>query len=432
MIESKAQKIQLPKVRQFVGEVHLPGSKSISNRALILAAIAKGETILENLPYSDDVQILLAQLPKLGVSVNHVDRKTNSQMVSIAGVSGSFAIDSGEFNVENAGTALRPLVALLSVGKGSFTVDGNAQMRRRPIGDLVEAIRSVGVNISMSKDGTPPVQIDTQGWQSGRLTISGKSSSQFISALLMAAPLTKQRVVIELPEPSVSQPYIDLTIQMMNQFGVSVDNHSYTRYTIKEGQSYISPGHYYIEGDATAATYFMTAGLLSGPVRIYGLDESSIQGDIEYLELIKKQGGQVITGKNWIEVKNESPIQGLTVDMNRMPDAAMTLAVSALFANQPIEIRNVENLRVKESERIKGLRIELEKLGARVDEWQDGLKVYAPASLRSAEIETYQDHRMAMAFSLASFGVPITILDPECVNKTYPDYFNDFKRICQI
>ncbi|MBW7859392.1 MAG: 3-phosphoshikimate 1-carboxyvinyltransferase, partial [Leptonema sp. (in: Bacteria)] len=381
MTKSQIEKLQLPKVRKFQGEVHLPGSKSISNRALLLAAMSKGETILENLPASDDVQVLLSQFPKLGIQFKKIESESKHQIIGIQGVAGSFQIDSGEFNVDNAGTALRPLVALLSVGRGNFIIDGNDQMRRRPIGDLVEAIKSVGVNISCSDQGTPPVQIKTNGWQKNILQISAKSSSQFVSALLMAAPLTNKRIIIELYESPVSKPYIDLTIQMMRQFGVIVENQNYTKYIIENNQSYTSPGRYFIEGDATAATYFMTAGLLSGPVKIHGLDTSSIQGDINYLDLIKKQGGQIRSGKNWIEIKSGSTIQGFTIDMNDMPDAAMTLAVSALFANQPIEIQNVENLRVKESERIKGLRIELEKLGAVVDEWADGLRVHPPQKI---------------------------------------------------
>ncbi len=420
--------LEIPRIDTFSGQVRLPGSKSIANRALLLAALAEGETVLQNVPDSDDVQVLLKQMQALGVECQALSDEADSYR--IVGAAGPFRIGEGFFDVENAGTALRPLVAVLSAGRGRFTIDGNEQMRRRPIADLVAAVRTAGVMIDCSKEGTPPVTMQTEGWKNGDFRISGRTSSQFISALLLAAPLSGRRITIQLPEEPVSRPYIDMTLRMMEQFGVRTERDGYIRFVVPEGQAYRSPGRYYIEGDATAATYFMTAGMLSGPVRMHGLDETSIQGDIRYLDIIRALGGRIKTGKNWVEIQQQGPVHGLSVDMNDMPDAAMTLAVTGLFADGPVEIRNVENLRVKESERIRGLRTELEKLGAVVDEWQDGLRVHPPQVVRRACIETYADHRMAMAFSLAAMRTDLVILDPACVRKTYPRYFEDFERIC--
>jgi 3-phosphoshikimate 1-carboxyvinyltransferase len=422
-------RLEIPRMGIFSGSVQLPGSKSIGNRALLLAALAKGETLLQNVPDADDVVVLLRQLPFLGVNCTRSESET-ANSYRIVGTGGPFPIREGLFHVENAGTALRPLVAILSAGQGSFTIDGNEQMRRRPVADLVSAIRSAGVTIACSAEGTPPVTMRTDGWKSTSFSISGKTSSQFISALLLAAPLSGRRVTIQLPGEPVSRPYIDLTLRMMEQFGVRTERDGYQRFIVPENQSYESPGTYYIEGDATAATYFMTAGMLSGPVRIYGLDESSIQGDIRYIDIVRAQGGTVRTGRNWIETQHQGFVRGICADMNDMPDAAMTLAVTGLFADHPVEIRNVANLRVKESERIRGLRNELEKFGAAVDEFPDGLRVHPPQIVHRAEVETYRDHRMAMAFSLAAILTDLVILDPDCVNKTYPRYFEDFERIC--
>ncbi|KAB2929206.1 MAG: 3-phosphoshikimate 1-carboxyvinyltransferase [Leptonema illini] len=423
------ERLEIPRIGTFFGEVRLPGSKSIGNRALLLAALARGETILQNVPDSDDVSVMLKQMPSLGVGCFRLMNEIEGSY-RVVGAGGPFSIKEGLFDVENAGTALRPLVAVLSAGQGSYTIDGNEQMRRRPVADLVAAVRTAGVAIECSAEGTPPVTMRTDGWKSADFTISGKTSSQFISALLLAAPLSRRRVTITLPDEPVSRPYIDMTLRMMEQFGVRTEREGYTQFIVPEKQCYESPGTYYIEGDATAATYFMTAGMLSGPVRIHGLDESSIQGDIRYLDIIRAQGGRVKTGKNWIETQHQGPVRGITVDMNDMPDAAMTLAITGLFADKPVEIRNVENLRVKESERIRGLRTELEKFGAAVDEFQDGLRVHPPQIVHGAEVETYRDHRMAMAFSLAAIRTDLVILDPACVNKTYPRYFEDFERIC--
>lgn len=418
-------RLLIPQMASFSGEVRLPGSKSIGNRSLLLASLARGQTILENLPNSDDVQVLRRQLPALGVTAEALD-----DGVHVTGSGGPFTIQAGRFEVDNAGTALRPLVAVLSAGQGDFIIDGNEQMRRRPVGDLVQAVAGAGVDIHCSDTGTPPVTIRTSGWKNTEFRVSGKTSSQFVSALLLAAPLSGRRVVLRLPEEPVSRPYIDLTIRMMEQFGVRVEREDYLSFVVPEGQCYQSPGRYTVEGDATAATYFLTAGMLSGPVRVYGLDESSIQGDIRYLAILRALGGRVKVGRGWIEAEHQGPVHGISVDMNDMPDAAMTLAVTGLFGDGPMDIRNVENLRVKESERIKGLKTELERLGAIVEERRDGLTVHPPEAMHPAEIQTYKDHRMAMAFSLACIRTRLTILDPRCVNKTYPSYFADFEQIC--
>ena len=428
---SKMSELKLPRTALFRGEVHLPGSKSIANRALLLAALAEGKTELRNLPASDDVRVLMNTLPRLGVAVEKSSASGQGEGTTllISGAGGPFPVKNIELNLENAGTAFRPLTAVLSAGSGEYTLDGDAQMRKRPIADLVRALASLGVSIECSSEGTPPVRIRADGLPGGVVSVSGKVSSQFVSALLLAAPLVRKgELIIELPEDPVSKPYIDLTLGMMEDFGVSVSRDSYTRFVIS-GSAYRSPGVYTVEGDASAATYFLSAGAISGcgPVTVHGLSQDSRQGDIRYAEVLQKMGAHIEYGPDWIRSSGApNGLNGITVDMNDMPDAAMTLAVLALFARGETHILNIANLRVKESERIRGVRTELEKLGAEVTEEPDALHIRPPESLKPASIATYRDHRMAMAFSLASFGTDIVIENPACVSKTYPDYFQDF------
>ncbi|MCR9144235.1 MAG: 3-phosphoshikimate 1-carboxyvinyltransferase [bacterium] len=454
--DDSADSLKISRRATIAGEVRLPGSKSIANRALLLSALARGRTRVSNLPIADDVQILIQTLPQLGIEVSlpaggEADSGSQAAGVSagdrlrsgtvtdleIAGAAGPFAIERGEINVENAGTAFRPLTALLAAGNGDFVIDGNAQMRERPIRDLVDGLRELGVDIECEANGCPPVRLRARGLPGGAVTMSGKVSSQYISAVLMASPFARQAdLTIDLPAEPVSKPYIDLTIDMMADFGVMVGREGYRHFRTAAGQSYHSPGQYLIEGDASAATYFLGAGALPGcgPVRVLGLGRDSRQGDVAFAELLREMGATVTYGDGWIETRGASAsrLRAIDRDMNDMPDAAMTAAVLALFADGESHIRNIENLRVKESERIRGLRLELEKLGATVREESDALHITPPEDgLRPARIETYKDHRMAMAFALAAFGTDLEILDPGCVAKTYTRFFEDFLPLTQ-
>lgn len=409
--------------------MQLPGSKSLANRLLILAALAEGRTTLHSLPDADDVQVLLRLLPSLGISVEN-----SGSAVIMEGAAGPFPVREASLNVDNAGTAMRPLVSVLCAGQGTFVVDGNEQMRKRPIGDLIRGLAALGLDVHGVENQTgrgvdlcPPVTIHAAGIPGGTVKLSGSVSSQFISSVLLASPLARSAMRIEVDGDPVSKPYIDMTVQVMHQFGVPVDHAGYSSFTVQPG-IYRSPGSLTVEGDATAATYFLSLGALSGPVTVRTLHRDSLQGDIRYAALLEQMGAHVVRSEDSITVSRGS-LRGLDVDMNDMPDAAMTLAVLALFAEGPTHIRNIANLRVKESERIRGLAAELRKLGAEVQEAEDSLRVLPPPELRPAVIETYRDHRMAMAFSLASFGTELTILDPACVNKTYPGFFRDFASV---
>lgn len=417
----------IPRIERFQGQCRLPGSKSIANRALLLAALARGQTRLHNLPAADDIEVLVEALPHLGVTLQF-DAAAGAALVD--GLGGAPQAPEATLNLENAGTALRPLVAILAAAHGDYLIDGNEQMRRRPIRDLVFALAKLGVDIDCAAGGGPPVRVQARGLPGGRVSLSGEVSSQFVSAMLLAAPLAQAPLEILLPAEPVSKPYIDLTIQMMAEFGVSVWRDGYRRFQVEAPQSYRSPGDYAIEGDASAATYFLAAGALpgSGPVRVLGLGRESAQGDAGFLQLLSQMGARVDSGPDFLESRGseQGSLRALDVDMNAMPDAAMTLAVLALFARGETRIRNIANLRVKESERIHGLRRELEKLGATVREFPDALFIAPPPTLHAARIETYRDHRMAMAFALAAAGVDLTILDPGCVAKTYRRFFDDF------
>ena len=415
--------LSLSRVSVFRGQVSPPGSKSIANRALLLAAVARGTTEVTNLPDSDDVQLLVRGLPELGVEL-----EGGRGRLLVHGADGPFPGEHAVLHLGNAGTAMRPLTAMLAAGRGDFVLDGDEQMRRRPIGDLVEALRDRGVALSSSAAGTPPVHLRAAGLPGGVYRLSGSVSSQFVSGLLMAAPLAAADVDLILPTTPVSLPYLDLTIAMMSDFGVSVErSDDYRTFHVKK-QDYISPGRYAVEADASAATYFLAAGALpgGGPVRVQGVGRRSRQGDAAFMDVLSRMGAAVVHGDDWMEARGGPVLRGIDIDMNAMPDAAMTLAVLALFAEGPTYIRNVANLRVKESERIRGLCTELSKLGANVDEEPDALRIHPPARLRPAVISTYDDHRMAMAFALAAYGTDLRIENPGCTAKTYPAFFEDF------
>lgn len=415
--------------RRARGRVHLPGSKSLSNRVLLLAALADGETEIHDLLDSDDVRHLRKALDKLG---EHLEREDEPATWKMPG--GGFRARQAHLFLGNAGTAVRPLTALLANTPGDWVITGEPRMCERPIGPLVDALRPWGAHIEyLGTAGYPPLRIRGTSLLGGDTTVEGSISSQFISALLLVAPLLPRSSSIEISGDLVSRPYVDMTVGQMRQFGVQVEKANDRLYKIQP-QRYRSPGSIWVEGDATAASYFLAAGAISGgPVRVHGAGKNSVQGEIEFAGLLSDMGAHVVWGPDWVEVSRDpgQPLRGIQRDLNCLPDSAMTLAVTALFTEEPCEIRGVGNWRVKECDRQQALYSELRKLGADVELLEDGLRVARPAQWRSASIETYNDHRMAMCFSLASLGPveQVEILNPECVSKTYPHYFDDFHRL---
>ncbi|MBT00821.1 MAG: 3-phosphoshikimate 1-carboxyvinyltransferase [Oceanospirillaceae bacterium] len=410
------------------GEVQLPGSKSLSNRILLLAALAEGETRVTNLLDSDDVSHMLNALTRLGVDYQLSDDRRSC---TVQGVGGPFQADTAELFLGNAGTAMRPLTAALCLGQGEFELTGEPRMYERPIKDLVDALRPLGADVEyLGDEGFPPMKIRAHGLDGGQVSIKGNISSQFLTALLMAAPLAKEDLTIVVDGELVSKPYIDITLHSMKLFGVDVINDNYQRFIVRAGQTYRSPGEVMVEGDASSASYFLAAAAIAGgTVRVYGVGSDSIQGDKAFAEVLGKMGAQVSYGPTWVEV-TKGELNGVDLDLNAIPDAAMTIATTALFAQGPTAIRNVYNWRVKETDRLSAMATELRKVGAQVVEGEDYIEITPPAEISSAAIDTYDDHRMAMCFSLAAFGnAPITINDPGCTRKTFPEYFELFKKI---
>ncbi|MGB2130002.1 MAG: 3-phosphoshikimate 1-carboxyvinyltransferase [Marinobacterium sp.] len=411
------------------GEVQIPGSKSLSNRILLLAALAQGSTRITNLLDSDDVRHMLNALSALGVEYElAADRRS----CTLTGLGQAFDSSAAlELFLGNAGTAMRPLCAALCASQGEFTLTGEPRMYERPIGDLIDALRPLGAQVKyLGDEGYPPLKIRAAGLQGGEVSIRGNISSQFLTALLMAAPLASGDLVINVAGELVSKPYIDITLHTMALFGVSVDNQNYQRFVVKAGQQYRSPGEIMVEGDASSASYFLAAAAIAGgTVRVYGVGADSVQGDKAFAEVLGKMGAQVSYGPTWIEV-SKGELKGVDLDLNAIPDAAMTIATTALFAEGPTAIRNVYNWRVKETDRLSAMATELRKVGAEVVEGEDFIEITPPAQVQSAAIDTYDDHRMAMCFSLAAFGdAPITINDPGCTRKTFPEYFELFAQI---
>ncbi len=420
--------LTLPPLSYASGEVQLPGSKSLSNRILLLAALAEGETRVTNLLDSDDVRHMLNALQLLGVGYQLSDDRRSC---TVQGLGGAFKASRAELFLGNAGTAMRPLTAALCLGQGEFTLSGEPRMYERPIRDLVDALRPLGADIDyLGEEGFPPLKINARGLDGGEVSIRGNISSQFLTALLMAAPLARNDLSIRVDGELVSKPYIDITLHSMRLFGVEVINDNYQRFTIKAGQTYRSPGEVMVEGDASSASYFLAAAAIAGgTVRVYGVGADSVQGDKAFAEVLGKMGAEVSYGPTWIEV-TRNRLHGVDLDLNAIPDAAMTIATTALFADGPTAIRNVYNWRVKETDRLSAMATELRKVGATVVEGEDFIEITPPAEIQSAAIDTYDDHRMAMCFSLAAFGnAPITINDPGCTRKTFPEYFDLFRQV---
>lgn len=420
--------LTLSPISKVAGTITLPGSKSLSNRLLLLSALARGTTEVHNLLDSDDTRYMAAALQTLGISLKFSADRTVCQVDSPGG---SFPVSAADLFLGNAGTAIRPLCAALCLGQGVYTLTGEPRMLERPIAHLVDALRPLGADIRYSqKDGYPPLTIHANGLRGGRVAINGSLSSQYLTSLLLASPLAADELLIEIDGELVSKPYIAMTLDVMRRFGVTVENHDYRRFRVPAGQTYQSPGRALVEGDASSATYFLSAAAIAGgPVRVHGVGADSVQGDIQHAAILEQMGATVKRGPDWIEV-SRGELHGLDLDLNPIPDAAMTVAVTALFAQGKTVLRNIGNWRVKETDRLAAMAAELRKVGAAVVEGPDYLEITPPQQIQPAVIATYNDHRMAMSFSLAALGrAEITILNPGCVSKTFPDYFAAFRSI---
>ncbi|WP_419205481.1 3-phosphoshikimate 1-carboxyvinyltransferase [Photobacterium leiognathi] len=418
------ESITLQPIAKINGEVNLPGSKSVSNRALLLAALAKGTTRLTNLLDSDDIRHMLNGLKLLGVNYQLSDDKT---VCEVQGLGHAFSPEQAlELYLGNAGTAMRPLAAALCLGGGEFILTGEPRMKERPIGHLVDALRSAGADIEyLENENYPPLKIKGTGLKGGEVEIDGSISSQFLTAFLMAAPLAKANTVIRIKGDLVSKPYIDITLHIMAQFGVEVENRDYQEFVVKGNQSYVSPGDFLVEGDASSASYFLAAAAIKGgEVKVTGIGKKSIQGDVQFADALAAMGAEIEWGDDYV-ISRCGELTAVDMDFNHIPDAAMTIATTALFAKGTTSIRNVYNWRVKETDRLSAMATELRKVGAEVEEGEDYITIVPPSNLQHAAIDTYDDHRMAMCFSLVALSdTPVTINDPKCTSKTFPDYFD--------
>ena len=416
-----AEVLELKAARGARGSVRLPGSKSISNRVLLLAALAAGETTVRGLLDAEDTRVMREALERLGVPITE-----RAEALTVHGAAGAFREKKADLFLGNAGTALRPLTAALALCEGEYFVCGVPRMHERPIGDLVDALRAIGARIDYrGKPGFPPLAIHPAKVRvAAPVPVKGDVSSQFLSALLMALPLAGGEATIEVRGELISKPYVEITLNVMRRFGVAVERAGWSGFRIP-GARYSSPGAIYVEGDASAASYFLAAGALGGgPVRVEGVGRGSIQGDVRFAEVLEAMGAKVRMDDGWIECAGRGKLRAFDLDLNHIPDAAMTAAVLALFADGPSRLRNIASWRVKETDRIAAMATELRKLGAQVEEGGDYLRI-TPGALKSGvAIDTYDDHRMAMSFALLAMGgVPVRIHDPQCVAKTFPDYF---------
>ena len=432
--------LDLPPLDSADGTVVLPGSKSISNRVLLLAALSGGSTRVHDLLDSDDTRVMLDALAKLGCGI-----RRDGSVLEIKGLAGQLGTAQADLFMGNAGTAIRPLTAALAVLGGDFSLHGVPRMHERPIGDLVDALRQLGCQIDYTgQDGYPPLRIGKPTLKlDAPIRVRGDVSSQFLTALLMALPLVAQKdVTIEVVGELISKPYIEITLNLLARFGITVQRNGWASFTITAGSRYQSPGDIHVEADASSASYFIALGAIAasagGQIRIEGVGAASIQGDIRFMEAAEQMGARIVSGPNWLEIGRGSwPLKAIDLDCNHIPDAAMTLAVMALYADGTTTLRNIASWRVKETDRIAAMATELRKLGASVDEGADYITVTPPASVaawKAASIHTYDDHRVAMCFSLAAFNpasLPVRIEDPKCVAKTFPDYFEALLALSQ-
>ncbi len=452
--------IDIPPLLSAQGTITLPGSKSISNRVLLLAALASGTTVVRDVLFSDDTERMLDALRTLGVVIDTL----GSNAYRIKGCCGNFSVKEAKLFLGNAGTAFRPLTAALAFSGGKYELSGVQRMHERPIGDLVDALRQLGADIGyLGNEGFPPLQISPANLAGDTTQVRGDVSSQFLTGLLMALPLLNRTVKVEVVGELISKPYIEITLAMMARFGVIVQRDGWNSFSVMEGSGYVSPDVLYVEGDASSASYFLAAGAIGGgSVRVQGVGENSVQGDVRFAEALALMGARIERGENWMQACTPASgkLKAIDLDCNHIPDAAMTLAVAALFAEGTTTLRNIASWRVKETDRIAAMATELRKVGATVEEGADYIRITPPlptvrgelveppalkpaetahpstssgrTELKHAAIDTYDDHRMAMCFSLAAFGAQgIRINDPSCVAKTFPDYFAAFASVTQ-
>jgi len=431
--------LDIPPLTGAHGTVRLPGSKSISNRVLLLAALSQGETVVHDLLASDDTAVMLAALKQLGCSVEQTDHTA-----VIGGLGGKLINKQGKLFMGNAGTAIRPLTAALALLGGDFELSGVPRMHERPIGDLVDALRQIGCGIDyLGTDGFPPLRLRPgQLRLDAPIQVRGDVSSQFLTSLLMALPLVAERDIrIEVSGELISKPYIEITLNLLARFGIQVKRDGWQSFTIPAGSAYQSPGEIHIEGDASSASYFVALGAIatgadpSHAIEVWGIGSGSIQGDIRFVEAAQLMGAKIDSSPNSLKISRGAwPLKAIDLDCNHIPDAAMTLAVMALYADGQTTLRNIASWRVKETDRIAAMACELRKLGAEVEEGADYIRITPPQQWHSAAIHTYDDHRVAMCFALAAFnpaGLPVRILDPKCVAKTFPDYFETLFSVAQ-
>lgn len=424
--------IDLPAARGALGSVRLPGSKSISNRVLLLSALAAGTTEVKALLDSDDTRVMLEALRALGVNWQ---RHEGTDDYRVEGIGGVFPVKQAELFLGNAGTAFRSLTAACALAGGDYTLKGVPRMHERPIGDLVNALRQLGAQIEyLGNDGFPPLRMTpAQLRDKAEVSVKGSVSSQYLTGILLAAPLLGREVTVRVEGELISKPYVEITLNLMHRFGVEVKREAWHTFTVPAA-TYQSPGAIEVEGDASSASYFLAAGAIGhGPVRVDGVGRNSIQGDVRFAEALARMGAELSFGANSIECRRgcADRLEGITLDCNHIPDAAMTLCVVALFANGPTRLDNIASWRVKETDRIAAMATELRKLGATVEEGADYIIVTPPKKLTpNAAIDTYDDHRIAMCFSLVAVGgTPVRINDPKCTAKTFPTYFDAFARI---
>ncbi len=431
--------LDIPPLTGAHGTVRLPGSKSISNRVLLLAALSQGETVVHDLLASDDTAVMLAALKQLGCSVEQT-----GHTAVIGGLGGKLINTQGKLFMGNAGTAMRPLTAALALLGGDFELSGVPRMHERPIGDLVDALRQLGCGIDyLGEDGFPPLRLRPgQLRLDTPIQVRGDVSSQFLTSLLMALPLVAERDIrIEVSGELISKPYIEITLNLLARFGIQVQRDGWQSFTIPAGSTYQSPGEIHVEGDASSASYFVALGAIatgadpSHAIEVWGIGSGSIQGDIRFVEAAQLMGAKIESSPNSLKISRGAwPLKAIDLDCNHIPDAAMTLAVMALYADGQTTLRNIASWRVKETDRIAAMACELRKLGAEVEEGADFIRITPPKQWHSAAIHTYDDHRVAMCFSLAAFnpaGQPVRILDPKCVAKTFPDYFETLFSVAQ-
>jgi 3-phosphoshikimate 1-carboxyvinyltransferase len=421
--------LTLKPIKYIDGEVNLPGSKSLSNRALLLAAFAEGRTTITNLLESDDTRYMLEALKQIGIKYTLSEDKTECTIYGNAGPFKNTNIQ--ELFLGNAGTAMRPLSAALCLGRGTYVLTGDPRMKERPIGHLVDTLHQAGAKIKyLESDGYPPLQIEANGLNGGNVKIDGSISSQFLTALLLTAPMAQNDMTISIIGELVSKPYIDITLDIMQKFGVTVVNNNYKTFSIKSGQMYKAIESYMVEGDASSASYFLAAAAIKGgTIKVTGIGKNSIQGDVAFVDVLEKMGAKIECEENHISVTRDA-LHAIDMDFNHIPDAAMTIATTALFAEGTTTLKNIYNWRVKETDRLFAMATELRKVGAEVEEGEDYLKITPPKQLKHAVIDTYDDHRMAMCFSLLALDdATVTINEPECVAKTFPMYFEVLETI---